>query len=700
MTATRIAEFDTWRAGYGLDTVAIYLAGTTTLASVFTDEALSVSAANPQTLIERTLNGVSYGKFSAPLYIGVAYELLIDSVDSTGVVRPPLVSLDSEDASAATVQVTGGSEDITLADHLARRIDVRDFGEWKAVGTPGASGSTNNATLGDAVGAAAGVGGGFVETPAGTYAFTDVSLPAGVILRGAGEDATILQSETADAVVTIVGTRAGLADLTLDGVLLNANSIGVYVEDTDEVVLDHVTIMRFETGMQQKGGARCAWHGLSFSNCTTGYKGQGTTTSDDELRFIHWRGGTVELCSTTGVTIENAGRAAEDIVISDVDFDTNTGTAAKIVGARSVSLRDCRWKANTADLDVDDATPTTTLNTVKNLEISGGDINGGTIALKNTLDSVIFRRVALASTTITLTSPAHNVHVEDCRENSVTFAGDTTAWRRISRANQNASIVTTTDAVLTKAWAITLEPGEFVTLEIKPIGRQINGGGYYFLHQEWSALRQGSTLAYQTQTGNFTLGNTLTGGTSGATARIVADVDAGATGTLTLYDVVGTFQNGEVITDGSGGSAAVNGTITDGRCKIVTDSIQGYDAQTANFTAGATITGGTSGAKGVIISDTDAGATGSLVINFLDGLLVDNEIITDGLGGSATTNLISQSSTYTALRNQSNEQSSTDYTVALAANGTQLELRVQGKAGHTIEWTIEVHVTSNYRTLV
>lgn len=70
------------------------------------------------------------------------------------------------------------------------------------------------------------------------------------------------------------------------------------------------------------------------------------------------------------------------------------------------------------------------------------------------------------------------------------------------------------------------------------------------------------TLAYDAQTVNFTAGLVLTGGTSGATAYIVSDSDSGTTGTLTLAFVDGTFQNDETITDSSGGSADVNGTIT------------------------------------------------------------------------------------------------------------------------------------------
>ena len=67
------------------------------------------------------------------------------------------------------------------------------------------------------------------------------------------------------------------------------------------------------------------------------------------------------------------------------------------------------------------------------------------------------------------------------------------------------------------------------------------------------------SIAYDGQTGNFTIGLTITGAISGATARIVIDDDDGADGTLTIADLTGSFQNDETITDTSTGSATTNG---------------------------------------------------------------------------------------------------------------------------------------------
>lgn len=69
------------------------------------------------------------------------------------------------------------------------------------------------------------------------------------------------------------------------------------------------------------------------------------------------------------------------------------------------------------------------------------------------------------------------------------------------------------------------------------------------------------TLDYDAQTGNFTAGLVVTGGTSSATALLESDSDAGTTGTLTLSNISGTFQNNETITDSSTGSATVDGIL-------------------------------------------------------------------------------------------------------------------------------------------
>jgi len=67
-------------------------------------------------------------------------------------------------------------------------------------------------------------------------------------------------------------------------------------------------------------------------------------------------------------------------------------------------------------------------------------------------------------------------------------------------------------------------------------------------------------LNYDTGTAAFTGAATLTGQTSGATGLIKWTSGSVTAGTLTLMEVSGTFEDGEVITDSKGGSALVNGS--------------------------------------------------------------------------------------------------------------------------------------------
>lgn len=110
-----------------------------------------------------------------------------------------------------------------------------------------------------------------------------------------------------------------------------------------------------------------------------------------------------------------------------------------------------------------------------------------------------------------------------------------------------------------------------------------------------------SALGFSSQTGAFTDGLTITGGTSGATAVIGSQVDNGTSGTLNLTSVVGVFITGEIITDTSTGSATVSdplgNTITFNYKRRVTDlSLADYTTGTVTATNGSTtITGSGTG---------------------------------------------------------------------------------------------------------
>lgn len=88
-------------------------------------------------------------------------------------------------------------------------------------------------------------------------------------------------------------------------------------------------------------------------------------------------------------------------------------------------------------------------------------------------------------------------------------------------------------------------------------------GDYFFVCNGGDKIgRITRTLDYDGQTGDFTVGNKVTGGTSGATAIVLEDSDSGSTGTLTLGEISGDFEDDEALTDSGSASAYVNGTLS------------------------------------------------------------------------------------------------------------------------------------------
>ncbi len=61
-----------------------------------------------------------------------------------------------------------------------------------------------------------------------------------------------------------------------------------------------------------------------------------------------------------------------------------------------------------------------------------------------------------------------------------------------------------------------------------------------------------------------------------------------------------------------------------------------YDAQSANFTVGRTVKGMTSNARGVIMDDTDAGATGTLELKKVVGNFQDGETLMEEITAAET----------------------------------------------------------------
>jgi len=155
-------------------------------------------------------------------------------------------------------------------------------------------------------------------------------------------------------------------------------------------------------------------------------------------------------------------------------------------------------------------------------------------------------------------------------------------------------------------------------------------------------------LKYTAETAAFTVGQVLTGATSGAKRTIRGLQDDGTTGKLCLeanvdYETDSAYyldyQDGETITDALGGSATADGdstTIVSGYWHIGIWFMNGEleVADNTSFTVGLTLTGGTSGHTGIIL-EKDANGTTLRLAN-ITGCFQAGETVTDTAVGSST----------------------------------------------------------------
>jgi len=561
----RIAEFDLWRPGYGGAVVSIFVAGTSTLANIFTDDALTVAAANPQTLSSMLgADGTRFGKFAVPLYTSQAYFTSINGIENTGIVRPSFSSLTGESATAATVRATDSTYDVTLGALAGREVNVANFGAL--VEGSGGVAATNTTIMELAIAALS--DGGFVNVPAGLYKVNSFSVPQDVVIRGQGIDATTLESIVGDISFTIVGNGGGFSDITLDGNSLSTGSVGVQSDGNDNVVFQRVKVERFETGMYFKGGSAFVWNDLSIDNVETAIKLFGETAA---LNDVIWNGGTISVATTLGISMSYEDQICQNIAFVGVGFSSCTDFATKTNGAQNILFISCWWEGNTKTVLIQDdtavLTPTTELdNDTISINFIGGRMDGGIFEATGTCQDVVLRNMHLEDIVFTMTTPLENfVVLENCFEHAgVTISGETAKLLRSTTMHNGASSGLTTAASATKAWGYELKPGQSVYLEAKVIGKGRNVVERSIYHIGCGAYRPGSTLLYDTQTANFTAGAILTGASSGAVARIQNDTDGGTTGTLVLTDISGEFLDNEIITDDNGtpGSATANGVLS------------------------------------------------------------------------------------------------------------------------------------------
>lgn len=693
LNAVPLALFRTWQYGYGGAKVRVVRAGTSGLIKVYSDPTLVTEVDNPITLQTLEVNGIAYGMYPQPLYVGEAYQLIVGN-QSTGTFRPGLNSVSGEDLSEGLLMTRRGGYLRQAQDMADNLIFVEDYGPLIGAGLDGASPAQNTETIVTAIGAASGQGGGACILPGGNFEFTNFAIPQNVILLGQGRGATVLQSAQGQDVVTLTGPGASIAEMTLDGLNLFPGSVGVKMVGVDSSRLLSVEVKRFATGIYALGGRRNRWEDLWLTNCQKGADLQGNADTaasglGDEWSDNAWDGGFVRQCTGFGVSLSYEDKRVSHNVIGGVRFEENSGTALLINGAQFTRLPECSWGSNVADMVVrdDDKELNSNENKVINLVFDGGLVEAGTLTFSGRCQDVRFDRAEFRDCDFVLTQPENAILLVDPIEDSaVTVAGDTIKLRRWRRGDRGEVFGITADATPITAWERAMLPGEVGYAVAEITANQRDGTNYGIFHIACGAHRFGSLLNYDHQTGDFTAGRTLTGGTSQATALIVSDTDAGATGTLRLRSIVGEFIDNENISDGASGKAQANGVLVGQNVDIdsstslrpATTSFWrlNYDGQSVDFVVPGTLTGGTSGATARVVKDDNAGAAGFLTLTNVSGTFQDNETITCSTGGTALVN--------GAI------VANTGYSAAFVQSGTELHLQVTGFGGQSVDWTARV----------
>lgn len=578
--AIRIPDFDTYREGYGSATITVYKAGTTVVASLFADEAGTIPLANPQTLTTTTINNRTFGRWAQPVYVNESYYWDANAQQQSGAARIPLFTLDGANGNDLLVTAEGGTVARALSEHAGQFILVENFG------TLDNSSANNTTVIQAAIGAAAALGGGYVILPAGIYPVNSLTLPAAVVLVGAGRGITTLQMPVSADFLTMAGDRSGFADITLDGVSKQSGSVGVKAINRARLYIRDAEVKRFDTGLYLKGGTFNDWRGLIVTDHNTGLKLHGDTTdSGSAFQFNIWDGGEISICTTIGVDLSYESAECSHNALNHIKFSANA-TAVRVNGARFTEINDPLFTGNTIDVDLRDDDAVNVKNTVVGFKIAHGYITGGTIKLRDTMQDTILQSVDIRGVTIDLTTPKNALKLENCTEDtSTTITGDGTKLVRNFSNLNGLSRGVTTGSSATKAWSLKLDPGEMCAGIAFVTGKQRNGTDKASYIISFTAQRAPSTLAYDAQTSNFTVGNVLTGATSGATARIIADSDSGLTGTLTLHSIAGEFVDNELIGDGAGGAAQVNGALVAGSVSILDQDVLSTSETDATWAA-------------------------------------------------------------------------------------------------------------------
>lgn len=595
-TALRIPDFDVWREGYGGLIVRVYVAGTTSLASLFTSPTMATPINNPITLDELVIEGRSFGKFAVPVYTADPYYLRISNGDQSGIQANMLTTLDGADVSAAIAYALDGEAGRTLAVWLARNIDVLAYGQFSVADGPDVCTDTLNA----AIGKAAAQGGGTVWVPSGDYPLkADITLPEGVVLRGAGMSATALQCQNAATFITLGGDGSGLIDITIDGVNVPSNSIGVDGINVDRIRFERVTIRRFAMGLRIRGGEAMQWDELFLSENTNGglLAGDLDASSTNEgaaFTNLQWRGGAVAFNVTTGLQIKAQDALADNLQLDGVQFFANLGTALKLTGVRDLRATGLSMTSNPIALLIEDNTgsPAPLINTTQRISFVGGVIDGAATGSELRFDgecvAVKFVETDMRNVDRNMSSNLRPILLIDCFEDALcTTQGLTQSLLRKTLDDGGMNVGVTSGAVTATGWEQQVPPGDVWIIDAKVIGRQRDGTGYFAAWKVATVRRPPATLNYMNLVTPYTAGDIITGAASNASARVVSI----SAPTLSLIDITGTFQASEVLTGSLGGDGRVSGALSTSSAVVTAAGVQSLKTDDDTLTtASCTIT--------------------------------------------------------------------------------------------------------------
>jgi hypothetical protein len=365
----------------------------------------------------------------------------------------------------------------------------------------------------------------------------------------------------------MAGANAGLEDLTLSGVNAVPNSIGVRAINKANLAFRNFAVSSFATGLHISGGDGVAFEEVHVSACLRGaymtgelLAGQGGAA----LRSLEWRGGSVASCINAGVVMEAIDAEAQNLVFEQVYFDSNAADAIVSTGGRSLMLIGCFWRNNLGNLKIEDgANPIhRAVNTSRSVRVLGGRMDGGELRFNGECRAVVLDNTELLGVSLIASVPAEPIILRDCIENAA--VQQTGAVERIARLKTNRRgrfRATTNNNTATPVWQIEVPPGDVVRIRADVVARRMNGTDNASGAVEGVVTRPGAALDFNSASTTLTAGSTVTGATSGATARVIAVSQTGGAGTITVRDVVGTFQTGETLAFSGGPTATAASAI-------------------------------------------------------------------------------------------------------------------------------------------